>query len=291
MFLCRFHTPKGVHVGVVKDEGLYDLTIIDPAKFSTMTNLLCWTMGLKVVADALWEVVSGRSPHLSVKDAMILKPLDEQEVWGAGVTYQRSRAARMREAREADIYSRVYDAQRPEVFFKATAERVVGHGEPVRVRSDSKWSVPEPELTLVLNPSMELIGFTAGNDMSARDIEGENPLYLPQAKTYRQCCAIGPMIRLMGTGADPESAGIRLTISRGGQVVFEERTSTTQMARSLSELISYLARENEFPKGVFFLTGTGIVPPDDFSLQDGDHVSIEIEGVGVLENPVVKEAR
>jgi 2-dehydro-3-deoxy-D-arabinonate dehydratase len=158
----------------------------------------------------------------------------------------------------------------------------------VRVRADSNWTVPEPELALVLNPGLEIVGFTAGNDMSARDIEGENALYLPQAKVYRQCCALGPAIRLAGTGADPTALGIRLRIERAGATVFEGSTRTSQMARPFADLVGYLGRENEFPQGVVLLTGTGVVPPDDFTLADGDVVTIEIDGIGVLRNPVVK---
>jgi len=198
----------------------------------------------------------GNTPHL-------LAPIDRQEVWAAGVTYLRSREARERESEEADVYSRVYDAPRPEIFFKATPHRVAGPYAPVCVRSDSGWSVPEPELALVLNSDLQLVGYTIGNDMSARDIEGANPLYLPQAKVYTGCCALGPTI-VLATEVPPLE--IECAIRRSEEVVFEGRISTDQFKRSYAELIEYLGRDNSFPEGVVLLTGTGIVPPDDFTL-------------------------
>ena len=219
----------------------------------------------------------------------ILAPVDAQDVWAAGVTYKRSKVARMEESdKAADHYDQVYDADRPELFFKSTAARVVGPGEPVRVRADSSWSVPEPELTLAITPDARIVGYTVGNDMSARDIEGENPLYLPQAKTYRQSCVLGPWIWLT---ADPLPASkIELAIRRRGEVVSEDATSTDQIHRKLEDLVDWLFRDNEFPQGAFLLTGTGIIPADDFTLEDGDEVEITIEGVGTLKNPVVKGA-
>ena len=220
-----------------------------------------------------------------------LAPIDEQEVWAAGVTYRRSQVARMDESKAgARHYDMVYTADRPELFFKATPHRVVGPGEPIRIRADSRWTVPEPELALVISPEMKLTGFTIGNDVSARDIEGENPLYLPQAKVYRQCCALGPCVLLADEPLDPSATEIRLLIERHGQTVYEGRTCLDQMARSFDELIGWLGRENEFPSGVVLLTGTGIVPPDSFSLQKGDRVHIDVTGIGRLTNPVVQEA-
>lgn len=219
-----------------------------------------------------------------------LAPLDRQEVWAAGVTYRRSQVARMEESETgASHYDRVYTADRPEIFFKATPSRVSSPEEPVRVRADSSWSVPEPELALVVSPEAELVGFTIGNDMSARDIEGENPLYLPQAKFYRQCCSLGPCVLLAGEPLDREGTQIILTITRDGEEAFRGQTDLAQMARSFEDLIAWLFRENEFPSGVILLTGTGIVPPDDFTLLDGDQVSIEITGIGTLVNPVVQD--
>lgn len=221
----------------------------------------------------------------------LCSPVDHQEVWAAGVTYKRSQVARMEESETgASHYDRVYTADRPELFFKATPSRVAGPGEPVRVRFDSRWSVPEPELTLVVSPEKKLAGFTVGNDMSARDIEGDNPLYLPQAKLYRQCCAVGPCVLIPEEPIDLSATRITLTINRDGNEAFRGETSLDQMARGFDDLIGWLGRENDFPDGAFLLTGTGIVPPDEFSLENGDVVSIEITGIGVLTNPVVKEA-
>ncbi len=226
---------------------------------------------------------------LEMSAVACMAPIDHQEVWAAGVTYKRSQVARMEESEAgASHYDKVYTAPRPELFFKAMASRVSGPGEPVRVRADSQWSVPEPEFTLVLTPGMKIVGYTIGNDMSARDIEGENPLYLPQAKVYRQCCGLGPVIRLANEPLNLEGTDITLTICRDGLDVFQAETSLGQLHRSLEELADWLGRENDFPNGVFLLTGTGIVPPDELTLEDGDQVSIEITGIGTLENRVVK---
>ena len=219
----------------------------------------------------------------------LLAPLDDQEVWGAGVTYERSKVARQEESEQGgSFYDLVYSAPRPELFFKATPSRVVGPGEPVRVRRDSKWSVPEPELALVLSSSLELVGFTVGNDMSARDIEGQNPLYLPQAKTHQGCCALGPCITLASAMPAAAEITIAIQIERGGRIEFEGSTSVGRMARSFTELIGWLGIDNVFPSGVILLTGTGIVPPDELALADGDLVRITIEGIGTLENTVVQ---
>ena len=218
----------------------------------------------------------------------LLAPIENQEVWAAGVTYYRSRDARMEESREAgggSFYDRVYTAERPELFFKATASRVVGPGQPVRIRRDAKWSVPEPEWTLLINPRGQIIGCTIGNDMSSRDIEGENPLYLPQAKVYQGSCALGPSI-LLTPEPLPASTRIDLGVERGGGIVFSGSTSLAELRRTPASLVEYLFRENLFPNGVFLMTGTGIVPADDFTLLHGDVVRIRIEGLGELANPV-----
>jgi 2-dehydro-3-deoxy-D-arabinonate dehydratase len=208
---------------------------------------------------------------------------------GAGVTYERSKVAREQESdRAATFYDLVYTADRPELFFKATRSRVVGPGQAIRVRRDSVWCVPEPELALVLSPALELKGITIGNDVSARDIEGENPLYLPQAKVYDACCALGPSITLVTAMPPAASIGIRMEIERDGAVIYRGETGVARMARRFDELIDWLGRDNVFPTGVFLLTGTGIVPPDDFSLKPGDLVRITIDGIGVLANPVVQ---
>ena len=217
-------------------------------------------------------------------------PIDTQEVWAAGVTYKRSQVARMEESESgASHYDKVYSAPRPELFFKGTRTRVSGPGEPVRVRRDSDWSVPEPEFTLVLNPEMKIVGYTIGNDMSARDIEGENPLYLPQAKVYRQCCGLGPVVRLAVEPLDLPQTKITLSIIRRGEERFSGETNLGQLNRTLEELADWLGRENQFPDGAFLLTGTGIVPPDEFTCEHGDLISIEVSGIGALENPVVKD--
>ena len=219
----------------------------------------------------------------------ILAPIGSQEVWAAGVTYYRSRSARMAESKDAgggDFYDRVYSAERPELFFKATPNRVAAPGTPVRIRIDAKWSVPEPELTLVINPRGQIIGYTIGNDMSSRDIEGENPLYLPQAKVYDRSCALGPCV-LVTNDALPITTAIRLSIERGGNMAFTGETTLESLRRTPRELVAYLFREYHFPAGAYLLTGTGIVPPDSFTLERGDKVRITIDGIGTLENQVV----
>jgi 2-dehydro-3-deoxy-D-arabinonate dehydratase len=222
--------------------------------------------------------------------ATFLAPIDRQEVWAAGVTYKRSQVARMQESEAgASHYDKVYTAPRPEIFFKATPNRVSGPNEPLRVRADSRWSVPEPELALVVSPVRKLVGFTIGNDMSARDIEGENPLYLPQAKLYNQCCGLGPCVWIPEGPVDRPGTKIRLTIERQKKVAFTGETDLDQMKRGFDELIDWLTRENELIHGAFLLTGTGIVPPDDFTLQHGDVVSIAITHIGTLTNPIVQE--
>ncbi len=214
-----------------------------------------------------------------------LAPLDSStEVWAAGVTYLRSREAREAESAVKDVYAMVYEAERPEVFFKATGWRVAGHQMPIRIRRDSHWNVPEPELTLIVNAGGEIVGFCAGNDVSSRDIEGANPLYLPQAKVYNGSCALGPGISLCGAEA-MEDLAVNLTVIRSGQSLFEGVTHTSQLKRGLQDLVDCLRLELDFPQGVLLMTGTGIVPPDTFSLRPGDSVRITI-GALTLENQV-----
>lgn len=241
-------------------------------------------------ADVLSAVnTAAKSEPLPLSDVQLLAPIDQQEVWAAGVTYKRSQTARMEESEAAaSCYDRVYVADRPEIFFKATPQRVVGPGEAIRIRKDATWNVPEPELTLVISSAMKLVGFTAGNDMSSRDIEGENPLYLPQAKTYDQCCGLGPSITLASAMPDANQIGIKLRVIRSGETVFDDSTSTSEMARSFEHLMGYLGRDNTFPNGVYLLTGTGIVPDTSFTLAAGDEVLIEIDGIGTLSNTVVQ---
>jgi 2-dehydro-3-deoxy-D-arabinonate dehydratase len=218
-------------------------------------------------------------------DGALLAPVDPTtEVWAAGVTYLRSREAREAESTVKDVYSKVYEAERPELFFKAPGWRVAGHLMPIRVRRDSHWNVPEPELTLVVNARGEIAGFCAGNDVSSRDIEGANPLYLPQAKVYNGSCALGPGISLCDA-ATLGSLAVDLVVLRAGKAVFSGATRTSQLKRPLQELVDYLRMELSFPQGVLLMTGTGIVPPDDFSLKPADRVRITIGGL-TLENDV-----
>jgi len=238
----------------------------------------------------LRSVVDAGRPASDFASARLEAPIGSQEVWAAGVTYFRSRSARMAEAKDAgggDFYDRVYTAERPELFFKATASRVAGPGANVRIRSDAKWSVPEPELTLLINPRGQIIGYTAGNDMSSRDIEGENPLYLPQAKMYDRSCALDPCI-LVSSDPLPSTTPIRIEIVRGGQAVFSGATTLAELRRAPADLAAYLFRENTFPFGAFLMTGTGIVPPDDFTLAPADRIRITIDPIGTLENDVVQ---
>ncbi len=214
-------------------------------------------------------------------------PIQSQEVWAAGVTYLRSRDARIDESKDAGggtFYDRVYDAPRPEIFFKATPHRVVGHGGKVRLRCDSRWNVPEPEVVLAINRAGRIFGYSIGNDMSSRDIEGENPLYLPQAKVYSACCGLGPGIVVREPL--PRETPIRLEIVRAGSAVFAGASGVDQMKRGFEELVEYLYRDNDFPAGALLLTGTGVVPPNDFTLQSGDEIRISIGGLGVLTNHV-----
>lgn len=236
----------------------------------------------------LRNLIDSTEPDSSLEDpaSIALAPITDQEIWASGVTYFRSKTARMDESKDAgggDFYDRVYDADRPEIFFKATAIRTVGHGGSMYLRDDSKWIVPEPELTLAVSPGGKIIGYTVGNDLSCRDIEGENPLYLPQAKTFRDCAAIGPSIYVTEEPLAPET-DITLSIKRDGKEIVSDGTTLSQMKRSLDELVKYLFSNNDHPTGCFLMTGTGIVPADDFCLQSGDEVSITIEPIGTLVN-------
>jgi 2-dehydro-3-deoxy-D-arabinonate dehydratase len=232
---------------------------------------------------------ASRIPNFAINEE-VLAPIGNQEVWAAGVTYFRSRTARMEESKDTgggSFYDRVYEAARPELFFKATPQRVAGPGQPVRIRKDSKWNVPEPELTLVVNSLGNIIGYTIGNDMSSRDIEGENPLYLPQAKVYAQSCGLGPCV-ILCSGTLPRETAIHLDILRDDKTAFHGETSLKELKRSPEELVEYLFRDNVFPYGCFLLTGTGIVPPDDFTLQVDDEIRITIDPIGTLVNYVIQ---
>ena len=284
MKLAKYQLPTG-QAGVARVEGdqLRPLDL-SGGQYRSLAEILD--------ADNPYEAVDFliRSEEcIPLASVNLLPPIDQQEVWAAGVTYKRSQAARMEEsATSASCYDRVYTSPRPELFFKASPHRVSGHGQPLRIRKDSKWNVPEPELTLVLSSKLALVGFTVGNDMSSRDIEGDNPLYLPQAKCYNQSCGLGPWVTLP-IGMPPRNEiGIRLVVHRGGKIIYDGRTSVDHMARTFENLIGWLGRDNSFPTGAFLLTGTGIVPDSDFTLAVADIVEIKIDGIGTLLNPVVQ---
>ena len=233
---------------------------------------------------------AGGQASVPLANVQLTAPVDYQEVWAAGVTYSRSRDARMEESTQRDVYAQVYDAPRPEVFLKATPDRVSSPGEPVAIRGDSTWDVPEPEVALLVNATGEIAGYTVGNDVSSRSIEGENPIYLPQAKIYRACAALGPVVALPWEITDPRSLAIRLEIHRDGARFFSGDSSTGQMRRTFEELVAYLRRcqAELFNWGVILMTGTGIIPPAEFTLEAGDEVRITVDGIGTLTNPVIR---
>jgi 2-dehydro-3-deoxy-D-arabinonate dehydratase len=283
MKLCRFKAGAGAetHIGLITSEQtLVDLT---DAGVHRITDLLEGTNP----ADEITRLGrTGLAEH-RLDAVRLLTPVESQEVWAAGVTYLRSKQARMVESDfSARAYDHVYEAVRPEIFFKSLPDKVVSPGDPVGIRSDARWNVPEPELALVINSSGKLAGFTIGNDMSSRDIEGENLLYLPQAKIYTGSCAVGPWIVVGQTEDDARQWTIQLEIRRGGQTVFSGETRAGNLKRSFSELIEYLFRSQKFPNGAVLLTGAGVVPPDSFTLEADDSVRISISGVGMLQNPV-----
>jgi 2-dehydro-3-deoxy-D-arabinonate dehydratase len=270
-----FKTPHGIVAAA--NQQFYSLAATDWDALFNRPNLLT------SLQDEIGQLTSIPQP------ADIVAPIGSQEVWAAGVTYYRSRTARMEESKDAgggSFYDRVYSAERPELFFKATPHRVSGTGGFVKIRQDSQWNVPEPELALAINASGEIIGYTIGNDMSSRDIEGENPLYLPQAKVYDLSCGLGPCVYLTNEPLSTESK-IQLEILRGGEVAFVGETTLAQLKRTPQELVGFLYRDNSFPNGAFLLTGTGIVPPDEFTLHSGDEIRITIDGIGTLVNTVL----
>jgi 2-dehydro-3-deoxy-D-arabinonate dehydratase len=280
--ICRFKNKDGeIRVGMVSEHlELLDLT---PGGVTQLQPLL--------EADdpvaRLRQLARSGLPVMALSEVQLCAPVERQEVWAAGVTYLRSKAARMEESDfSATAYDKVYAAERPELFFKSLAEKVAATGETVGIRSDARWNVPEPELALLLNSAGKIAGYTIGNDMSSRDIEGENLLYLPQAKIYHRSCALGPWITLGATEEEARRWSIRLEISRTGERVFSGETSVDKIKRRFQELAGFLFRSQKFPHGAVLLTGTGIVPPDTFSLQPGDEVGIEITGIGVLQNTV-----
>ncbi len=292
MALCRYRTyaptvGRQKRWGWVREKRVYPLDeqtvstlLISPGK-DGLDGLASRAAGDGIPLSEL-DTEPGRYGH----PALAAPVISGMEIWAAGVTYESSKFARMSEAADGgDVYARVYAAERPELFFKATPARAVGPNDTIRVRRDSGWNVPEPELTVLAGANGQILGYTIGNDVSSRDIEGANPLYLPQAKVYKGSCAIGPLI-VPASQINPHQLSIHLKIERNGEVAFEEKTSTATMKRKVPELVEWLFRDNEFPQGVLMMTGTGIIPPDSFSLAPGDVVSIEIEGLGVLSNTV-----
>lgn len=282
--ICRYMTADNqVCIGLAKgDNALLDLTA---AGVESITSVLESADPKQRLADLSESDLA----EVSRDDVTLLSPIEVQEVWAAGVTYLRSKDARMEESDfSATAYDRVYDAPRPEIFFKSLPEKVVACGEAVGIREDAKWNVPEPELVLMMNSRGEVAGYAVGNDMSSRDIEGENLLYLPQAKVYHRSCAIGPWITVGASEEEAREWEIRLSIERGGEAVFEGSVSVNQIKRSFTELAQYMNQSQMFPFGSALLTGTGIVPNDDFTLEVGDRISIHISGIGCLINDVVR---
>ena len=282
MKICRFTSGDGQpRIGAVNADRLVDLS---HAGITSLSQILDDADPVAAVG----RIAREHLPSMPLAEATLLAPVERQEIWAAGVTYLRSKTARMEESDfSATAYDRVYDAERPEIFFKGLAEKAVGQGQPVGIRADARWSVPEPELALVINTRGTIAGYTIGNDMSSRDIEGENLLYLPQAKVYERSCALGPYILLGQSEQEVRKWPIRSAIKRHGQSVFTGETSIGNIKRTFLELANYLLRSQSFPYGAVLLTGTGIVPPDEFTLQAGDEVEIEIPAVGVLRNPVM----
>ncbi|MEM9341184.1 MAG: fumarylacetoacetate hydrolase family protein [Bacteroidota bacterium] len=285
------HPELGVRVGVHKGDNIYDVT----ERIPSITHWLEYTLtnddDLEMLIEASESSAVFSASDLEYKPSSKklhwLAPIDHQDVWASGVTYQISRNARQEESKDGgDVYQRVFSSIRPELFYKSKGKEVMGHLDQVGIRNDTTWNVPEPELCFVINRNMKIVGLTAGNDMSSRDIEGENPLYLPQAKNYLKSCALGKEISV-GRHADFPTTNVGLTIQRGGQIVFEEIISTKRIARKASNLLDFLGRSQNHEPGVFLMTGTGIVPPSDFTLAEGDTVTIEIDEVTSLKNEVV----
>jgi len=293
MRIVRYRDERFTYLGMLKGEKVAIITMDDGNPFRCFIDLI------KAAYDndiELTEFVRSRieerdfSYHdlyeSKTNSLTLLSPIDPPEVWGCGVTYKRSRSAREFETKMKGVYDLVYEAERPEIFFKAAASRCVEPNQEICIRGDSKWTVLEAELAFILGPEEEVVGFTVGNDVSARDIEGENPLYLPQAKIYRGCCALGPTIVTVDEVGKEPDLEVECKIYREGELVFKGSTRTSKMKRRIEELRSYLCRFNPVPVGTVCLTGTGIVPPDDFALRDGDLVEITIEKIGTLRNPV-----
>lgn len=303
MPLIRYQSEaQGERLGLAHDAKVYDLTASDDPDLKSLSSLLCSGLSQQDILAKLEEARSKLEPAFTLdgliekgkqqangEEVVLLPPVDQQEIWASGVTYKRSEEARKAESEgAAQFYALVYEADRPELFFKATPHRTVGGHDQVAIREDARWNVPEPELGIVLTRELEVVGYTVGNDMSSRDIEGANPLYLPQAKVYNRCCAVGPVIALTNEVQDPGNLRIELEIERGGKTLYHEQTSTGEMHRTFEDLIAYLGRSNSFPQGVILLTGTGLVPGDDFTLEEDDVIHITIEGIGRLTNTVIR---
>jgi 2-dehydro-3-deoxy-D-arabinonate dehydratase len=284
MKLCRYRNSKSDSTpGLIPDQE--DVILDLSAAGIGSLDVLLEADGL---IGELTRLVRQPLPRVPLAQAHLLAPVDSQEVWAAGVTYLRSKKARMEESDfSASAYDRVYEADRPELFFKALPEKVVGPGEPVGIRKDARWNVPEPELALVINSRGAIVGYTIGNDMSSRDIEGENVLYLPQAKIYQRSCALGPVITVGVDETEARGWTIELSIQRKGESVFEGQTSVSQIKRSFPSLVEFLFRSQVFRRGAILLTGTGVVPPDTFTLQNSDAVRIRVSGIGELANMVI----
>lgn len=298
MLIIRYKDSEAAKLAAVTEEGKIValpqqdfLALVKEAKQRQLSPL---QLVEQMIADAKANAqASGQAVFLEQRldELHLLKPHEAQEVWASGVTYSRSREARNYETSKAEqeaktFYDKVYDAKRPELFLKSSPLRSVGPNEPLSLRSDSNWQVPEPELGLVLDDTGQILGYTIGNDMSCRDIEGDNPLYLPQAKTWKRSCAYGPAIRLAETVQDPYALQITCSIYRNDEKVFSDDVSTGQLKRKYEELVSYLLQDNVIYDGTILLTGTGIVPPNDFTLKSGDRIDIAISGIGVLSNTV-----
>jgi len=283
MKLCRFKNAEGkIHIGLALDE--ISIADLNAGGVESITELLEDADRVPRISNLAGQGL----PKVALADVTLLVPVEGQEIWAAGVTYLRSKKARMEESDfSANAYDLVYEAARPEIFFKSLPEKVVGPGGDVGIREDAVWNVPEPELALVINSAKELVGYTIGNDMSSRDIEGENLLYLPQAKVYDRSCAVGPWIVLGSSEAEVRGWTIDIKIMRDDKIIFSGESSIKNIKRTFDELVGYLYQSQTFPKGAMLLTGTGVVPDDDFTLTTGDIIHIAISGIGTLENKVV----
>jgi 2-dehydro-3-deoxy-D-arabinonate dehydratase len=283
MKVCKFTlNSENARAGLLTEAS----TVVDLTPLGILT--LEMLLESEDVSGLLSRRVQAMLQEYPLDQVRLCAPLDQQEVWAAGVTYSRSKVARMEESEfSASAYDLVYEAARPELFFKSMPQKVAGPGEAVGIRADARWNVPEPELALVLNSRGAVVGYTIGNDMSSRDIEGENLLYLPQAKIYRRSCALGPWIQLGATEEQARQWEIRMRIERDAKTVFSGETRADRIKRRFQELADYLFRSQEFPRGAILLTGTGVIPPDNMTLQADDLVEIEIAGIGLLRNRVV----